>query len=83
MNFIKTTEQSSNFNDLEKMSVSELLTNINKEDQSVALAVEKVIPSIEKLVVKIVETLRYFRRLRMPSNLWCFAHYGYWLNSRR
>ena len=28
----KTTEQDSNYNHLEKMSISELLININKED---------------------------------------------------
>lgn len=63
MNFTKTTEQSSNFNNLEKMSVSELLTNINTEDQSVALAVKKVIPSIEKLVIQITAKLKAGGRL--------------------
>ncbi len=63
MNFIKTTEQSSNFNDLEKMSVGELLININAEDQSVALAVQKVIPAIENLVVQIVKKLKNGGRL--------------------
>ncbi|MGB1248778.1 MAG: N-acetylmuramic acid 6-phosphate etherase, partial [Chitinophagales bacterium] len=46
----KTTEQESYYNDLDKMSTNELLSNINKEDKTVAHAVEKVIPSIEKLV---------------------------------
>ncbi len=63
MDFIKTTEQSSNFNDLESMSVHELLTNINHEDQTVAIAVYKVIPSIEKLVNKIVPKLKNGGRL--------------------
>ena len=63
MNFTKTTEQSSNFNDLEKMSVSELLTNINTEDQSVAVAVQKVIPAIEKLVAQITTKLKAGGRL--------------------
>ena len=63
MNFTKTTEQSSNFNDLEKMSVNELLTNINKEDQSVALSIQKIIPSIEKLVEQIVVKLKSGGRL--------------------
>ncbi len=49
MAFIKTTEQSSNYRHLEKMTVGELLVNINKEDKSVPLAVEKAIPQIEKL----------------------------------
>jgi N-acetylmuramic acid 6-phosphate etherase len=48
--FIRITEQASNYRHLEKMSVKEILTNINKEDHSVPKAVEKVIPQIEKLV---------------------------------
>ena len=33
MSFIKTTEQASKFEHLEKMSVNELLTHINTEDK--------------------------------------------------
>src|SRR4051812_5554781 len=44
------TESASLYRHLEKMSTNELLTNINREDQKVALAVEQVIPQIEKLV---------------------------------
>lgn len=44
------TEQSSKYNDLEKMDTLKLLTNINNEDKSVAIAVEKAIPNIHKLV---------------------------------
>jgi N-acetylmuramic acid 6-phosphate etherase len=39
MTFIKTTEQNSKYNHLEKMSVSDLLSNINNEDKTVPLAV--------------------------------------------
>ena len=39
------------------MSVLELLTNINKEDQTVPHAVARVIPQIEKLVERIVEKM--------------------------
>lgn len=53
----KTTEANSNYNSLDKMSVRELLTNINKEDKTVPLAVEKVIPKIEKLVNVIVKQM--------------------------
>ena len=63
MDFTKTTEQDSNYNHLEKMSVKELLLNINKEDKTVSLAVEKVIPKIEKLVIKIIENLNNGGRL--------------------
>jgi len=53
----KTTEQSSLYNDLEKMSTFELLTNINNEDKKVPTAIEKVIPKIENLVDLIVERI--------------------------
>jgi N-acetylmuramic acid 6-phosphate etherase len=45
----KITEQASSYRHLEDMPVLEILVNINKEDQTVASAVEKVIPQIEKL----------------------------------
>ena len=63
MSFIKTTEQDSNHNHLDKMSVSELLKNINKEDKTVPNAVEKVLPQIEALVFQIVEKLKKGGRL--------------------
>lgn len=63
MTFTKTTEQASNYNDLEKMSVGELLTNINREDQTVPQAVQKVIPAVEILVEQIVIRLRSGGRL--------------------
>jgi N-acetylmuramic acid 6-phosphate etherase len=62
-NFTKTTEQSSKYNHLEKMSVSELLQNINNEDKSVAFSVEKALPQIEGLVLEIVEKLKQGGRL--------------------
>ncbi|PZD79585.1 N-acetylmuramic acid 6-phosphate etherase [Mesonia sp. K7] len=62
-NFIKTTEQSSLYDDLEKMSLNTILTNINQEDQKVALAVQKVIPQVEKLIEKVVEKLKNGGRL--------------------
>lgn len=55
--FIKLTEQPSNYRNLEKMSVAELLININYEDKSVPLAVEKAIPEIEKLVTAITDKM--------------------------
>lgn len=56
--FIKISEQSSLYNDLEKKSVAELLHDINTEDKKVALAVEKAIPQIEKLVTEIVARMK-------------------------
>jgi N-acetylmuramic acid 6-phosphate etherase len=58
MTFTKTTEQASKYDDLEKMSVQELLFNINQEDQTVPLAVAKALPSIEKLVTQIVAKMK-------------------------
>lgn len=63
MNFIKTTEQDSKYNNLESLSISELLTSINQEDQTVPLAVQKVLPSIEKLVSQLVTNLKKGGRL--------------------
>jgi len=63
MSFIKTTEQDSKYNYLEKMSITEVLATINKEDQTVALAVERALPQIEKLTQKIVEQLQKGGRL--------------------
>ncbi|MBK5277337.1 MAG: N-acetylmuramic acid 6-phosphate etherase [Bacteroidia bacterium] len=58
-----TTESSSHYNHLEKMSIHDLLVNINREDNTVALAVEKVIPKIEILVSVIVERMERGGRL--------------------
>ncbi len=63
MDFIKTTEQDSKYNHLEKMTVSQLLQNISNEDKTVPLAVEKAIPQIEKLVEQIVLKLQSGGRL--------------------
>lgn len=63
MDFIKTTELDSNYNNLEKMTVSELLININYEDSLVALAVKKAIPKIEELVLEITKKLKIGGRL--------------------
>ncbi|MEE9408319.1 MAG: N-acetylmuramic acid 6-phosphate etherase [Polaribacter sp.] len=63
MTFIKTTEQDSKYNHLEKMSVKELLTNINNEDKTVPFAVEESLPQIESLTENIVEKLKNGGRL--------------------
>ncbi|MFA6770238.1 MAG: N-acetylmuramic acid 6-phosphate etherase [Bacteroidales bacterium] len=57
------TEQTSKYNDLDKMSTLDLLVNMNKEDKTVPVAVEKCIPQIEKLVTKTVERLERGGRL--------------------
>ena len=63
MAFVKISEQSSLYNDLEKKSVHEILTDINTEDKKVALAVEKAIPQIEKLVNEIVPRMKQGGRI--------------------
>ncbi|NBU82352.1 MAG: N-acetylmuramic acid 6-phosphate etherase [Flavobacteriaceae bacterium] len=63
MNFTKTTEQSSHYEHLEKMSLHDLLTNINNEDKTVPLAVENALPQIETLVTKVVEKMKVGGRL--------------------
>jgi N-acetylmuramic acid 6-phosphate etherase len=55
--FESITEQPSNYRHLEKMSVAELLVNINNEDKLVPQAVEKVLPVIEKLVDVIADKM--------------------------
>ncbi len=63
MDFTKTTEQDSNFNNLEQMSISELLTGINTEDKTVPLAVEKSLAQITLLIEAIVPKLKNSGRL--------------------
>lgn len=57
MSFEKVTEQTSNYRHLDKMSVEAILNNINAEDKTVPLAVEKAIPQIEKLVTIIIDKM--------------------------
>jgi len=59
----KITEEDSKYQDLEKMSTQQLLDNINAEDQTVASAVQKIIPQIEPLVNIIVEKMKNGGRL--------------------
>ncbi len=63
MNFTKTTEQSSKYKHLEKMSVQELLFNMNQEDKTVPFAVEKALPQIATLVTQIVAKMKLGGRL--------------------
>lgn len=63
MTFTKITEKESLYNDLEAMSINELLININREDQKVADAVYEVIPQVEKVIVEVVQKLKAGGRL--------------------
>ena len=53
----KITEQPSRYDHLEKMSIKQLLGYINKEDQTVPIAVEAALSQIEQLVDAIVERM--------------------------
>ena len=59
----RITESSSSYDHLEKMSLGELLANINREDQTVPHAVAKAISQIEPLVAEIVGKMKDGGRL--------------------
>lgn len=58
-----TTESSSLYNNLEQMPVQQILNSINREDQTVPVAVAKSIPQIEALVEQIVARMKNGGRL--------------------
>lgn len=58
-----TTEKDSNYQNLERMSVREILENINREDKTVPYAVEKAISAIEKLAEVIAKKMKNGGRL--------------------
>jgi N-acetylmuramic acid 6-phosphate etherase len=60
---LSITESPSNFNDLDKMTVNELLTNINYEDAKVHLAVRKALPQVENLINQILVRMQKGGRL--------------------
>ena len=59
----RITEQNSKYDNLQEMSVHDLLVGINREDARVHEAVRKVIPVMEQLVERIVERMRRGGRL--------------------
>ena len=74
--FVKISEQPSLYNDLEKKSVREILEDINTEDQKVALAVQRAIPQIEKLVTQIVPRMKQGGRIfymGVPVDVWAYS----------
>ena len=58
-----TTEQVSDYDNLDQMKTFDLLLNMNTEDKTVPLAIEKAIPSIEKLVDTIYDKMSKGGRL--------------------
>jgi len=63
MSFERITEKSSLYRHLDKMSISQLLTLINQEDQKVPTVITTAIPQIEKLVEAIVDKMLMGGRL--------------------
>lgn len=60
---IRVTEQESLYQNIDQMSITEILENINKEDQKVALAVQKSLPQIEQLSSAVAERMQNGGRL--------------------
>lgn len=60
---MSTTESSSNHNNLENKSISELLLGMNEEDLSVPEAVALALPQIENLIAEIVSKMKQGGRL--------------------
>lgn len=60
---MSTTESDSNYDDLDAMSTLELITNINKEDKTVPVAVENVLPQIGRLIDVVVSAMKKGGRL--------------------
>ena len=48
------TESSSSYQNLERLTLGEILYGINKEDQKVAIAVSKKLDQIERLIEQVV-----------------------------
>ena len=53
--FIETTEAPSLYENLDKMSVFEMLKGMNEEDKKVPFAVETALPQIEAFVIAAYE----------------------------
>jgi N-acetylmuramic acid 6-phosphate etherase len=60
---VSITESSSHFDNIEKMSINEILKNINEEDSKVHLAVHDALPQISDLITRIVKRMQKGGRL--------------------
>src|SRR5436190_17585541 len=63
MNQRKHTESPSNYDDLEKKSVIDLVTGINREDQTIAQIVKEALPQIEALITATLSKMQAGGRL--------------------
>jgi len=61
--FVNITEHTSHYRHLDKMSIHDVLTNINKEDHLVPDAVAKAIPQVEQLVTALADKMLMGGRL--------------------
>lgn len=59
----RITEKNSRYENLEKMPIGELLKNINAEDKTVPLTVEKILPEIESFVESALTRMKNGGRL--------------------
>lgn len=62
-NVIRTTEKESRYHHLEKMKVTDLLSNINREDHTVPRIIKKNIPAIEALTKAVIRKMKLGGRL--------------------
>ena len=69
----RITEQASHYDNLQQMSVHDILTGINREDARVHEAVRATIPIMERLVERIVERMRHGGRMFYigAGTAWC------------
>lgn len=59
----RITEQPSHYDHLEQMSVEQITANINRENMSVPVAVDKALPAINRLIDAVEHKLRCGGRL--------------------
>jgi len=59
----RITESESHYDRLEEMSFTELLSNMNREDKTVPMAIERALPQIEALARAVFEKLKNGGRL--------------------
>ncbi len=59
----RITEKASKYRDLEKMSIEEITKNINAEDKTVADAIEKILPDLNRMIEGLVKQLKNGGRL--------------------
>lgn len=61
--FLLTEQSNVKTTRLDEMSISEILTTMNEEDETIALAVRQVLPQIEKVVEKVANAFKIGGRL--------------------